>query len=113
MLLSHCDEHLVGAVQLLSVLHPHDVGLRRSLNGAAEPDGVPLRHRLIGWMLGKRRSCRREARPSNTKKGHGGRPTSTLCLYDPRRKVKGHVLALLHDGHHHGGHSLPGSHLTF
>lgn len=62
MLLPHCDEHLVGAVQLLSILHPRDVGLHHSLNGAAEPDGVPLGHRLIGWMFGKQHSCRRDGR---------------------------------------------------
>lgn len=65
VLLSHCDEHLVGAVQLLSILHPHDVGFSHSLNSAAESYRISLRHRLIGWMFGKQHSCRRNARAWN------------------------------------------------
>lgn len=110
MLLSHCDEHLVGAVQLLSILHPHDVGFRHSLNGAAEPDRVPLGHRLIGWMFGEGRSCRRDAshetghqQHSTDKRhrAHSRQRTPVLYLDNLRRKVKGHVLPLLHEDHHH------------
>lgn len=96
MLLPHCDEHLVGAVQLLSVLHPHDVGFRHSLNGAAEPDGVPLGHRLIGWMFGKGHSCRREPMKQDTS-------STTVDAIAPgtSRLFKGHVLPLLQDDHHY------------
>lgn len=62
VLLSHCDEHLVGAVQLLSILHPHDVRFSHSLNSAAESYRISLRHRLIGWMFCKQHSCRRNVR---------------------------------------------------
>ena len=62
MLLSQCDEHLVGAVQFLSVLHPHDVRLRHPLDGTAEPSRVPLRHRLIGRVLREQHTCRRDER---------------------------------------------------
>lgn len=54
VLLSQRDEHLVSAVEFLSVLHPHDVGLRHSLNRTAQPHSVPLGHRLVGRMLRKR-----------------------------------------------------------
>lgn len=63
VLLSQCDEHLVGAVEFLSVLHPHDVGLRHSLNRTAQPGCVPLRHRLIGRVLRERHTCSRDKRP--------------------------------------------------
>lgn len=66
VLLPHCDEHLVGAVQLLSIFHPHNVRFRHSLNSAAEPDRVALRHRLIGWMFGKQHSCGRNVGASTS-----------------------------------------------
>lgn len=59
VLLSQRDEHLVGAVELLAILHPHDVGLRHALHSAAQPRRVPLRHRLIGWVLGEVHTCSR------------------------------------------------------
>lgn len=61
VLFPHCDEHLVGAVQLLSIFHPHNVRFCHSLNSAAEPDLFALRHRLIGWMFRKQHSCGRKA----------------------------------------------------
>ena len=51
VLLSQSDEHLVRAVQLLSVLHPHDVGLRQTLDGTAQPRRVALRDRLVHRVL--------------------------------------------------------------
>lgn len=62
VLLSQCDEHLVGTVESVSVLHPHDVGLRHSLNRTAQPHRVPLRHRLIGRMLREQHTCSRDRR---------------------------------------------------
>lgn len=71
MLLSQRDEHLVGAVELLSVLHPHDIRFRETLDGTAEPSRVALRHRLIGRVLGERHAYKtreeeRRQSPKNT-----------------------------------------------
>lgn len=60
VLLSQSDEHLVGAVELLAILHPHDVGLCHALHSAAQPRRVPLRHRLIGWVLGEVHTCNKD-----------------------------------------------------
>lgn len=60
VLLSQRDEHLVGAVELLTILHPHNVGLRHALHSAPQPRRVPLRHRLIGWVLGEVHTCNKD-----------------------------------------------------
>lgn len=59
VLLPQGDEHLVGAVEFLSVLQPHDVRLHQALDGAAQPHGVPLGHCLIGRVFGKQHTWRR------------------------------------------------------
>ncbi len=71
VLLSQCDEHLVGAVQLLSVLHPHDVRLRHALNRTAQPSRVPLRHRLIGRVLCEQHTCSKDKKRLNHRRRRG------------------------------------------
>lgn len=56
---SQRDEHLIHAVEFLSIFHPEDIGIRDAENRTAEPRGVPLRHRLIGRMLRENHTCRR------------------------------------------------------
>lgn len=87
VLLSQCDEHLVGAVEFVSVLHPHDVGLRQSLNGTAQPHRVPLRHRLIGRMLRERHTCSRDTR-GEYERG----PVSARCLVNRRNRFNSRII---------------------
>ena len=49
--------HLVCAIQLLPVLHPHDVWLvHEAFNGTAQAGHVALGHREIGRVLGEPQS---------------------------------------------------------
>lgn len=64
VLLSQRDEHLVSAVELLAILHPHDVGLHHTLHSTAQPRRIPLRHCLIGWVLGEVHTCNKDKNQS-------------------------------------------------
>ena len=50
--------HLVGGVQLLSILHPHDLRLANTLDCTAQPRHVALGYRQVGRVLGKTYSYR-------------------------------------------------------
>lgn len=53
MVLLQGDVHLVCTVQLLPILHPHDLRLTQALNGTTQANLVALGHREVGGVLGK------------------------------------------------------------
>lgn len=56
MVLLDGDVHLVRAVQLLPVLHPHDLRLTQALDATTQASHVALGYCEVGGVLGEQES---------------------------------------------------------